>query len=72
MLKDNDSDIVVMGCRGHMKVKQYLGSVSDVVLKDCKAAAIILKEIVDDTEVEHNPTGKAGMWPYVGADFKNK
>ena len=92
MLKDNDMDIVVMGCRGHMKVKQYrknaqsvfleffsysekqnllslaffsyLGSVSDVVLKDCKAAAIILKEIIDDEEVEHNPTGKAGMWPY--------
>ena len=49
-----------------MKVKQYLGSVSDVVLKDCKANCIILKEdISDEKDVEHKPTGKGGMWPYV-------
>lgn len=37
------ADMIVIGCRGHLKLKHYLGSVSDHVIKNTKAAAFIMK-----------------------------
>lgn len=42
-IESYQADMIVIGCRGHLKLKHYLGSVSDHVIKNTKAAAFIMK-----------------------------
>merc|ERR1712110_214484 len=44
-LEANKADLIIMGCRGHAKLKKFLGSVSDHVIKNCKCASFIKKAL---------------------------
>ena len=42
-IKQTEAGLVVLGCRGHLKLKHFLGSVSDYVVKQCTVPTLVLK-----------------------------
>merc|ERR1711934_93794 len=42
-IKKVDAGLVILGCRGHLKLKHFLGSVSDFVVKQCDVPTLVLK-----------------------------
>ena len=42
-IKQVDAGLVILGCRGHLKLKHFLGSVSDYVVKQCSVPTLVLK-----------------------------
>lgn len=42
-IKTVEAGLVILGCRGHLKLKHFLGSVSDYVVKQCDVPVLVLK-----------------------------